>query len=66
MDNVLLFTVGSSVPPSSNFLQVSYLSVGVLVSIGVLVLIGEVVAVVLLILNIAMRKERLVIVVKSL
>ena len=47
-------------PPSSNFLSVSYVSVEGLVGIGMLVLIAEVIAVALLVLNIVMRKNRYV------
>lgn len=56
--NNLLFYAGSRVAPSSNFLRVSFVPLEWLVCIALLVLIGEVIAVVLLILNIAMRKNK--------
>ena len=53
-----MYIIGSSEPPSSNFLRVSSVPVGWLVAIGLLVLAGEVTALVLLILNIVMRKNK--------
>ena len=53
-----MYIIGSSEPPSSNFLRVSSIPVGWLVAIGLLVLAGEVTALVLLILNIVMRNNK--------
>ena len=50
--------VGSYKPPSSHFLERSFISIGELVFIGVAVLIGITATLVILIFNIVLRKNR--------
>ena len=53
-----MLTAGSFSPPSSHFLEVSSISIGELVVIGTVVLLGMVLASVLLVFNIAWRKNK--------
>ena len=53
-----MLTVGSFSPPSSHFLEVSSISIGELVVVGTVVLLGMVLASVLLVFNIAWRKNK--------
>ena len=50
--------LGSRDPPSSNFLRISFVPLWGLIIIGLLVLVGQVTALVLLVLNIVLRKYK--------
>ena len=61
MIHVIINFLGSFVPPSSQFLQVSFISIGEFIVIGIIVLIGMIFAILLLIFNIVWRNNKYVI-----